>query len=62
MRPIPTTLAEAVRLYLELGEGQDGAFSVLLDEFLDAFYTETEPTQRADAGWLRCTAPDVAKT
>ena len=46
MRPRPTTLAEAVRRYLEVGEGQDGAFSVLLDEFLDAFYTETDPAQR----------------
>ena len=46
MHPRPTTLAEAVRRYLEVGEGQDGAFSVLLDEFLDAFYTETDPAQR----------------
>jgi hypothetical protein len=46
MHPHPTTLAEAVRRYLEVGEGQDGAFSVLLDEFLDAFYTETDPAQR----------------
>ena len=46
MRPHPTTLAEAVRLYREYGGGQDGTFSVLLDEFLDAFYTETEPSRR----------------
>jgi hypothetical protein len=46
MRPHPTTLAEAVRFYREYGDGQDGAFSVLLDEFLDAFYTETESARR----------------
>ena len=46
MHPVPTTLADTVRIYLEHGEGQDGAFSVLLDEFLDAFYTETRPGQR----------------
>lgn len=46
MHPHPTSLAEAVRRYLQVGEGQDGAFSVLLDEFLDAFYTETDPAQR----------------
>jgi len=40
MRAHPKTLAEAVRLYCEHGGGQDGAFSVLLDEFLDMFYTE----------------------
>jgi hypothetical protein len=42
----PTTLAEAVRLYRHYGDGQEGAFSVLLDEFLDAFYTEKHPAQR----------------
>jgi len=46
MRAHSRTLAEAVRLYCEHGEGQNGAFSVLLDEFLDAFYTETEPARR----------------
>ena len=46
MRPHPTTLAEAVGLYRQYGEGQDGAFSVLLDEFLDAFYTKVEPARR----------------
>jgi hypothetical protein len=46
MRPRPTTLAEATRFYLEYGGRQDGAFAVLLDEFLDAFYTETEPARR----------------
>jgi len=46
MRPYPTTLAEAVKFYLEDGAGQNGAFLVLLDEFLDAFYTETEPARR----------------
>jgi hypothetical protein len=46
MRPHPTTLAEAVTLYRQFGKGQDGAFSVLLDEFLDEFYTETEPARR----------------
>ena len=42
----PTTLAEAVCLYREVGEGRDSAFAVLLDEFLDAFYTETDPARR----------------
>ncbi len=46
MRPHPTTLADAVRLYRQYGEGQDGVFAVLLDEFLDAFYTEAEPARR----------------
>jgi hypothetical protein len=46
MRPRPTTLAEAIRLYRQYGEGQEGVFAVLLDEFLDAFYTETEPARR----------------
>jgi hypothetical protein len=46
MRPSPTSLAEAVRFYCEDGEGQNGAFLVLLDEFLDAFYTETEPARQ----------------
>jgi hypothetical protein len=46
MRPHPTTLAEAVGLYRQNGERRDGAFSVLLDEFLDAFYTETELSRR----------------
>lgn len=46
MRPRPTTLADAVRVYRQYGEGREGAFSVLLDEFLDAFYSETEPARR----------------
>ena len=48
MRPRPTALAEVVRLYREYGEGREGAFSVLLDEFLDAFYTETASARRQD--------------
>ena len=46
MRPHPTTLAEVVTLYRQYGEGRDGAFSVSLDEFPDAFYTEVEAAQR----------------
>jgi hypothetical protein len=46
MRPHPTTLAEAVRRYKLEGEGQEGAFSVLLDEFSDAFYTAAEAAPR----------------
>jgi hypothetical protein len=52
MHAHPTILTEAVTLYQRGVEGRrdakarDGAFSVLLDEFLDAFYTETDPAQR----------------
>jgi len=46
MHPHPTTLAEAVTFYRQFGEGRDGAFLVLLDEFLDAFYTETDASRR----------------
>lgn len=46
MHPHPATLAEAVRLYLALGGGEDAAFSVLIDEFLDAFYTDPDPVRR----------------
>jgi len=40
MHPYPTTLAQAVRFYRRYDEGREGAFSVLLDEFVDAFCTE----------------------
>jgi hypothetical protein len=40
------TLAEVARLYRQHGEGREGAFSVLLDGFLDAFYTENDPALR----------------
>jgi hypothetical protein len=52
MHAHPTTLAEAVSLYYLDAEGRrdaearDGAFAVLLDAFLDAFYTENDPAQR----------------
>jgi hypothetical protein len=46
MRPPPKTLADAVARYLREGNGQEGAFQVLTDEFLDAFYTETDPAAR----------------
>jgi hypothetical protein len=46
MHPHPTTLAEAIRLYRRYGRRQEGAFSVLLDEFLDAFYTAKDPEHR----------------
>jgi len=46
MRPRPTTLADAIRFYCQYGEGPEEAFSVLLDEFLDAFYTENAPARR----------------
>ena len=42
MRTHPSTLAEAVRWTLE---GRD-AFEVLLDEFLDVFYSEPAPEVR----------------
>ena len=45
MPPVPKTLAEAVRFYRDCG-GEEEAFSVLVDEFLDAFYTETDPARR----------------
>jgi hypothetical protein len=41
-----TTLAEAVARYLQRGQPHDAAFSVLLDEFLDGFYEETDPVRR----------------
>ncbi|MDO9709669.1 hypothetical protein [Paracraurococcus lichenis] len=43
MRPHPTSLAEAVRWAAEGGD----ALAVTIDEFLDAFYTETDPGRRA---------------
>ena len=46
MHRIPTTLAEVIGLWLDNGERRDRAFSVLLDEFLDAFYTETDAARR----------------
>jgi hypothetical protein len=52
MHAHPRTLAEAVSLYHRDAEGhqhaerRDGAFSVLLDAFLDAFYTETTAARR----------------
>ncbi len=46
MRPPPQSLADAVARYLRDGNGQEGAFQVLIDEFLDAFYTETDPAIR----------------
>ncbi len=46
MRSPPSSLADAVTRYLEHGNGQDGAFQVLTDEFLDALYTETDPSRR----------------
>jgi hypothetical protein len=46
MRPSPTSLAEAVRRYNADGGGEEGAFAVLLDEFLDAFYTQESAEQR----------------
>ena len=42
MRRHPTSLAEAVR---RVAEGR-GALAVLLDEFLDAFYSETDAVRR----------------
>lgn len=41
MRPHPSSLAEAVRWTLD-----GGTFSVLLDEFLDVFYTEDDAAHR----------------
>jgi hypothetical protein len=46
MPPVPKTLAEAVRFYRAGGGGEEEVFSILLDEFLDAFYTEADPTLR----------------
>jgi hypothetical protein len=34
------------RAAIWIGDGRDGAFAVLLDEFLDAFYTEQDATTR----------------
>lgn len=42
MHAHPTTLAEAVHRTIERGE----PLSVTLDEFLDVFYTETDPARR----------------
>jgi hypothetical protein len=46
MRPPPTSLADAVERYCRDGEGRGGAFEVLIDEFLDAFYSETDSARR----------------
>ncbi len=46
MRPPPKSLADAITRYLRDGNGKEGAFQVLIDEFLDAFYTETDPAGR----------------
>jgi hypothetical protein len=46
MRPVPTSLAEAVRRYHDEGNGDERAFAVLLDEFLDAFYTQESAEHR----------------
>ncbi len=43
MRPPPPSLAEAVRR----ASGDPASLAVLLDEFLDAFYTEAEAARRA---------------
>lgn len=43
MRPVATTLAEAVRR----APGGGAALSVAIDEFLDAFYTTPDPGARA---------------
>ncbi len=42
----PTTLAEVVRRYQADGAGEEGNFSVLLDEFLDVFYSEPSAALR----------------
>ncbi len=46
MRPHPATLADVVQRYLAEGAGEEGAFAVALDEFLDAFYAEESPARR----------------
>ena len=46
MPPVPKTLAEVARFYRGSGDGEEEAFSVLVDEFLDAFYTEADPATR----------------
>jgi hypothetical protein len=46
----PATLSEPIRRYRALGQRQDAAFSVLLDEFLDAFYEEGESARRQVTG------------
>jgi hypothetical protein len=46
MRPPPKTLSEVASRYLADGKGRDLAFAVLLDEFLDAFYTEEDIVTR----------------
>jgi hypothetical protein len=46
MHSHPATLADAVSRYIATGEGQEGAFSVCIDEFLDAFYTEDDAAAR----------------
>jgi hypothetical protein len=42
----PTTLAEAIGYYTRDGGGDEAAFGVLLDEFLDAFYGEATASSR----------------
>jgi hypothetical protein len=42
----PTSLAEAVSRYIADGALVEDAFAVLLDEFLDAFYTEEDAARR----------------
>jgi hypothetical protein len=46
MRRHPTKLADVATLFTADGRREDGAFSVLLDEFLDAFYTEDDASLR----------------
>jgi len=38
----PNSLAEAIAIFAAQGDGKQGNLEVLLDEFLDAFYTETD--------------------
>jgi hypothetical protein len=42
----PITLAEVVRRYKADGADEEGNFAVLLDEFLDVFYSEPAAAQR----------------
>jgi hypothetical protein len=46
MHSHPATLADAVNRYLATGAGQEGAFSVCIDAFLDVFYTEDDAAAR----------------
>jgi hypothetical protein len=46
VRPPPRSLADPVARYLRDGNGQEGSFQIQIDEFLDAFYTETDPAGR----------------